>query len=500
MTAAEHPESIQVRISPDKMAATLVIDPGVSTAELNATFIGAMLDERGVSPSGRRNAAVDAAIKAAASGPVEMVVAEGTPPVHGIDARFEASVQGDEVAPAPDASGRVDHHAAKTFTAVRPGDAIGKVFPTVPGVDGVDVSGRTLAAKQGRAARMLFDDTIRVGPPNADGISVVTALRGGLLIRHGELVRVSDTLEIATDVDFAVGNIDFPGDVRIAGGIRDQFVIHAERDLEVRGLVEASNLAGDRDVRLISGMAAREKGSLRAGRDLDAKYLDGLTANGGRDTTVAKEVTNTSLDVGRNFKSPTCVVMGGTIAVPSLCEVAQLGSDAKVATEVILGRFPAIEAVLQRGQQALPALEDRVVRAKSRLEQLKRSVGKLTPAQAEELTELEFGVSEALSKLRGLVEGIRQTLKTARFNAKPRLIVHRMVCPGVKIWLGGYTLEPRADVRGPLEIALGPTGEPRLTLGNGAPISASGHFRVAPASRFTDFEVLDRVLDKALAA
>lgn len=502
MSSAEAHEPIHVRISPDGMTATLVIRGGLSDLELNPAIIGAMLDERGVSPSAERNAAVAAAVARAAKGDVEAVVARGCEPVHGVDARFHpAPDAGKRVTPAAAADGRVDHHAASSFVAIAAGEHLGEVLPAVAGIDGIDVSGRTLAAKQARPAHLLFDDSVAVSEPNAEGVRKVTAKRGGLLIRHGDLIRVSDKLEIATDVDFSVGNIDFPGDVTIAGGVRDCFVITAARNLEIHGLVEAATLTAGADARLSAGMAAREKGTLTVGRDLEAKYLEGLVVTIGRDAAISKEITNSKVEVSRSLCAPTCVIIGGSVTVSGECEVAQLGSEAKVATEVVVGRFAEIENLLKRCMQSLPALEDRVSRAKSRLDQLKRAVGKLTPAQAEELTELEWGASEATGKLRALAEGIRQTLRTARGRSSARLVVHRMISPGVKIWMGNFCIEPRNDVRGPVELTLSASGEVLVkTTTLGEPRSASAIFRVVSSDRFSDFTAIDRAVEKSLAA
>lgn len=494
--------AIQVRIAADRMSATLTIEAGLSEHERSVAALEALLDERGVARSAERTAAVQHASHAAARGRVESVIAAGRAPVHGRDAAFEpAPLLSERRHPAAETAGRVDHHELSTFTIVHAGDRLGRMTPARQGVDGVDVTGRALAAREGRTAKVLFDDSVTVGEPDPHGVSEVRAARAGLVVRHGDLIRVCGRLDVPADVDFSVGNIDFPGDVRINGGVRDCFVVKAGGAVEVRGLVEAATLHAGRDVRLVQGMAGREKGSLTAGRDCEARYLEGLHVLIGRDAVIGKEITNSRVEIGRTLRAPTGAVIGGSLWAASDCEVAQLGSEAGVATEIILGKMPPFESVLRKGLRALPILEERLRVSRERLEQLKHASGRMTASQAEELTELEFGMSEAHGKVKALGEGLGHALASLRSHARARLVVNRVACPGVKIWMGRFLLQPRAEVRGPFELTLSAAGEPLFRqMPSGAAEPASAHFRTAPDPTYVDVAEVERVAQRACAA
>lgn len=494
--------AIQVRIAADRMSATLAVEAGLPEHERSVAALEAVLDERGVARSAERTAAVQHASHAAARGRVETVVAEGRPAVHGRDAAFEpAPLLTERRHPAAETAGRVDHHQLSTFIIVRAGDRLGRMTPARHGVDGVDVTGRALAAREGRTAKVLFDDSVVVGDPDPHGVSEVRAARSGQVVRHGDLIRVAGRLDVPADVDFSVGNIDFPGDVRVSGGVRDCFVVKAEGSVEVRGLVEAATLAAGRDIRLVQGMAGREKGSLSAGRDCEARYIEGLDVVIGRDAVIGKEITNSRVEIGRTLRAPSGAVIGGSLWVASDCEVAQLGSEAGVATDIILGKFPPFESILRRGLRTLPVLEERLRASRERLEQLRHAAGRMTASQAEELTELEFGMSEAHGKVKAVGEGLGHVIASLRAHAHARLVVHRVACPGVKIWMGRFLLQPRAEVRGPFELTLSAGGEPLFrTLPSGAHEPASAHFRTAADAAYVDVAEVERLVQRAAAA
>lgn len=499
---AEGVAPIQVRIDADRMSATLSIEAGLPEHERSPAVLEALLDERGVARSAERTQAVQHAAHAAAKGRFEAVIAQGRAPVHGRDAAFEpAPLLTERHHPAVEHGGRVDHHQASSFTVVRAGDRLGRVTPARRGADGVDVTGRALAAREGRPAKVLFDESVTVADPDAHGVSDVRAARAGLVVRHGDLIRISGTLDVPSDVDFSVGNIDFPGDVRVNGGVRDCFIVKAEGAVEVRGLVEAATVSAGCDVRLVQGMAGREKGSLTAGRDCEAKYLEGLHVVVGRDLTVGREVTNSRVEVGRALHAPTGAIIGGVFWVAAEAEIAQLGSEAGVATEIVLGKIAALEGLLRKGLRTLPVLEERLRASRERLEQIRNASGRLTASQAEELTELEFGFSEAQSKVKAVGEGLGHALASLRAHSKARLVVNRLICPGVKIWMGRFLVQPRADLRGPFELTLSAAGEPMIQRPpSGRVEPASGHFRIAPDSAHVDLTEVERVVSRAVAA
>lgn len=496
MDAAALDRLVRVSISADRLAASVIIHPGLDAEFLTPELVNSFLDQHAVARSGPRDEAVAALIAQARSRPeaaAEAVVARGVTPVHGTPGRFELAPRAEP--PARDAASATDHYQRSPFHVVLAGERVGTLFPPTDGADGVDVTGQTIPTKPGLASPVRFDQTLLV-----DASGSVTALIPGIVILTDASLRLLDTLEVEGYVDFSTGHIDFPGHVSVARGIRDCFSVRTGRSLTVRELVEAARLETGEDAILESGMAAREKGSLTVGRDLHAKYLDNVEARIERDAVIAKEAANCYLRVGRCFAGPGCSFVGGELFAMSV-EVAQLGSRAGVATGVVLGRVAEFEDKATRLAQAVIPMRKRVEALSDKLNQLRRSSGRMTPSQAEELTELQFELASQQDRLDKLVHGLDTYLRVIAARAQGSLTVHRTLCAGVRLWIGRWRAEFHTELMGPATIALDSSGEPVINDPSApTPTPLSRFARVIADDRFIDVDHLRKDCELPRAA
>jgi uncharacterized protein (DUF342 family) len=462
----------RVEISPDRLEAGLVLEKGLAREDVHELALIARLDEVGVVASPDRDLFVRAAIRQyfdSGCARTRVVVATGTRPVHGIDGRLElfgaapaepAQPTAPIVTKAPD--GRVDHHARASIAWIKAGDVIGRLHAPVEGRDGVDVCGGAVRAKGAHAVPFSSDGSVRA---RADGVLV--ALRAGVVERHGPHVRVSRTLEVAQDVDFAVGNLVFPGDVVLLKGVRDGFSVESGGDLVVRDLVDAATLVSGGSVTLEKGMAAREIGRISVHRDVQALYLTNVQGTVGRDLVVASEIGNCTLVVGREVKSPHAALVRGQIIVAGACQLGDLGSEAGVETILSLGRQDQAQSLASRAAELLKSLGDAAGKSQQRLQSLKRLGGKLSAAQAEELTELEFSAQRDTMLLGKATRAFGHLCRVIDANTRARLAIGRAIYKGVRLEVGGFDATFSKAVRGPLVIESDKGQAPTITIGTG---------------------------------
>lgn len=168
------------------------------------------------------------------------------------------------------------------------------------------------------------------------------------------------------------------------------------------------------------------------------------------------------------MRSPGCCVAGGRLTCGRAVDVATLGSESRVTTEVVLGALPEIDALTAQLVELLPALEQRAQKALGDLVQLQSVKGKLSHGQAERLTELEFEVAETRGKVASVTQRLEKLETLAKARTSVELIVRERIYAGVRvIWngaggQGGWTLEIKTDARGPLRIDADDAGRPRL--------------------------------------
>jgi hypothetical protein len=199
------------------------------------------------------------------------------------------------------------------------------------------------------------------------------------------------------------------------------------------------------------------------GRDLAAKYLINTRVEVGRDARVSNEITNCQTVIGRHLDAPACTIAGGSLRVAGASHVGQLGSEACPPTELWLGSAPGLESLLAQAGETLRAIQDQCAKAHAKLEEFRRALTRPSSAQAAALTLLETAVATWEGRRTALIGAAREALRTLRANTAADLTVQGHIFAGVRLHLGPFTAEPRADLKGPLRIWVDERGVPQLT-------------------------------------
>lgn len=487
----------RIVVSPDGVHASLHLRPGLEPTDITPEAIEAILAARGIRPSKITRSAADLIADQILKDPnavVENIVAEGVAPVHGIDGRFELCdelLERSRKLAEKSEEGDSNHYARSAFIIVEEGEHLGRVHKHSDAQDGQDVRGKILKANPGRPCQMKFDASVEVHP---DG-SVVSRRKGRLEFNPSSL-SVDPVLEVAESVDFSTGNVSFPGDVIIRKGVKDCFTVDVGGNLEIVELVEAATIKARRTILLRRGMAGRGKGELVAGGDLEARYLDGSDIVVGHDLRVQKELTSCSTRVGRAIESPGCTVNGGELHARFGGRVRALGGEAETETIVAVGRDPNFDELVRTLDEMIPAILKRLEKARAELADLQRSAAKLTPAQAESMTSLQFEIMTGQSRLPKIIAVVEHLLKAYERLDDVTLTVERTIMPGVTISIGANAATIKEPIRGPVTIALDDSGA--LIMKNPAtgtitPLSTKA--KLKPAAGALDLNELRRWLE-----
>lgn len=465
---------ISVKLSPDRLEAFLVVMPGIDRAYVSADVALAKALSQALKPGPLLSQRINRAIEAfgehdlGAKGEFRAALAEGQKAIDGQNGSFalepeldaihvlsQSKAAAQEQQPKkPSTDETLDHRSRSTLMVVKAGQRIGTITKATEGTDGLDVCGNTLRAKPGKSIAAKFDaQTIEChesGP-------VFAKVAGQLVYDHDGL-HVCPTLIVDAYVDFSTGNIDFPGNVEVRKGIRDCFQVVSGRSITAGGLVEAADLTSARDIELLGGIAAREKGSVHAGRDLLARYLNGATVHVGRNLVVDREICDCKVAVTGNVSSPKAAVMGGMLSAMGRCEIAQAGSDAGAHTVICIGRAETLDGLVARSLRIIDKLEEKVGAARKQIRDL-RADPAASSLKAEMMTSLQFEAAELEAKLVPLKESLRATLRLIDSKAETVLHVHEYLYSGVEIRAGGQRAVLSQSLKGPLTVTLDEIGE-----------------------------------------
>ena len=332
------PESFRVVISPDKMKAVCrFYPPSTSGAELNPADIKSTLKLQGVTKG-----VDDNAIQGYLSDRhycTDYVLAKGLAPTDGQDASIEYFFNTNpNLKPKLNEDGSVDFFSLSAISLVKAGDKLASLTREVPGEPGYNVIGDTLPPREVRKLQLKFGRNIEL---SEDELTITSQVNGHASLVEGK-VFVSDVYEVS-DVDTATGNIEYAGNVCVLGNVKTGFSVKAEGDVEVRGVVENATVEATGNVTIARGMNGMSKGTITAGGNVVAKFLENANVNAGG--YVHAEAILHSNVICRGEVTVTGkkgFITGGIIRTPASVEAKTIGSTMGVDTEIEVGTDPKL--------------------------------------------------------------------------------------------------------------------------------------------------------------
>ncbi|MCL2054098.1 MAG: FapA family protein [Oscillospiraceae bacterium] len=165
--------------------------------------------------------------------------AEGTPANNGTDGTITYHYDKEvSLTPVEDDRGFVDYKDLGLIRNIKPGDVIADITLPTMGENGFDVRGNTLRCIPGKPAKYTIGANTAL---SEDGLQILSKTEGNINYRNGTFV-VDNIVRVNGDVDAAVGNIDFSGDVEVKGEVTAGFKIISKSNIVVNGNVNGAIL------------------------------------------------------------------------------------------------------------------------------------------------------------------------------------------------------------------------------------------------------------------
>ena len=120
---------------------------------------------------------------------------------------------------------------------VREGQRLVTLIPHTEGIPGKNVKGEEVPGKDGKKLALPKGKNVNI---TEDGLGLISTVDGEVKLLDGK-VSVFSVYEVKKDVDNSTGNIRFNGKVVVMGNVLTGFIIEAEGDIEVYGVVEVHN-------------------------------------------------------------------------------------------------------------------------------------------------------------------------------------------------------------------------------------------------------------------
>jgi uncharacterized protein len=427
---------ISATISPDNMEAIMEVERN-SEHPLDVETIKRLLQEAGVRYGIDEEACVYLA-EAVKNIPVgERIthpVAHGTPPIDGENGRLEMVVEyhRNQVGLELD-FGKIDFHQRGAFTGVEKGQLIANIVLPTPGTPGKNVCGEELKPQPGKPADFRAGQGTKIEPNRTE----LRATRAGDLRCAGELIEVMDMIRIAGNVDFAVGNIECEGPVRIQGDVLPGFHIHAVGDVVISGVVDSAEVNSQGSVIVSQGVIRGSR--IYAKKGIMVGYVRESYLESESTIKIVNEAVNSTvvsadtIGVATNGR-----VVGGRLLARNHIEVGTAGLPKGVLTVLAAGVNPFDEYQAARLQASIKWTEKREALV-DRMKDL---------AHPEHHPVLEQMVSQQTTRREQHMEELAELQQNAVEHIDSRVKANVAIHPGVVIRIGPAELPIKTEQPG----------------------------------------------------
>ncbi len=441
--------SLTVDITDSEMKVYLMAyPPGEGGADPSVAEIVSYLQSNGVVVG-----VDEEAIQRFADEPVyreSVLVASGEPPRDGADARVVYSFETNPgQVTLKETNGRVDFKELNLVHNVVEGQMLAKKVAAARGEPGQTVTGRLLAASDGKDIELPVGKNVRLSD---DGMTALAEVNGQVMITGGKIV-VEPIHIIAGDVNLRTGNVLFLGTVIVKGNVDDGFTVKAAGNIEVMGSVGKSTLDAEGDIIVHQGVAGKTAGLIRCGKSVWAKFIENARVEAGELVVVSDGIiSSTILSDGRIIcKGRRASIVGGQLKAVEEINAKSLGSVAGSETVLEVGYDP-------KRKERLSQLDGRKQELRNELSDIQLNMGtienfvkagrKIPPDKKkyyQELKERKIDLEDDLKKLDK--EATEITAYLSDLKVAGRISASGTVYPGVKISIKDAFLEVRNEFK-----------------------------------------------------
>ena len=220
--------------------------------------------------------------------------------------------------------GRVDYKYMSPFIMVKKDQPLATKYEWKEGVPGTGVTGETVAPKKKEITLEKPGEGTYTGED-----TIVRAAFSGRFTVQNDIFSVSQVLDVKGNVDYHTGNVIFSGDITISGEIKDGFQVYAGGSVYCNETIEAADITAKKQLLAKMGIFGKDKGVVRAGEEIQAKFIQHCTVKARKCVYVQDSLLNSfvkTLEMVRTGEHGK--IIGGEISAVQGVSAFQIGNDA----------------------------------------------------------------------------------------------------------------------------------------------------------------------------
>ncbi|MCX6168000.1 MAG: FapA family protein [Ignavibacteriales bacterium] len=376
----------------------------------------------------------------------KFIVAEGSPPLFGEDAKLEfyfPTVK--SLRPQISEDGHIDYREISVVNSVDKDDVlIRKIAPTL-GPKGMDVLGNELPGSYGKDMNILLGQgTYR---DSADNM-IIKASADGIIFYDEQKVsiEVQKIFLIKGSVDFSTGNVNVKSSVEIHGDVNPGFSVKTPYNIQINGTVEQATILCDGTLKVKEGIVGDGKLLIYAGGDIHSGYINNQHLKCKGSLFVGSELRNSVVDCGDEVMmlKNTGVIIGCKLYVSNKVTSATIGNKYNVPTEIEVG-------INFKFKETYDLKKAEIIAVHKVIDTLKKNI-----AQISQQAETSLNTKRILTfrdecdaytvKLEKLRKDLQEIEKQYYDVGNPAVYVTKTVYPGTIIKLKHTTFEVKEDI------------------------------------------------------
>ncbi|HNT35146.1 MAG TPA: FapA family protein [bacterium] len=374
----------------------------------------------------------------------DILIARGTPPVHGINGSVKYTIPPDAIRAAPrlNPDGKVDMKELQVLHNFHTNDVLAELIPHTLGIAGKSVSGEPIEPQPGKPATLTVGKGTMVSPDRTK----LVAANDGALVYHEGIICIYPVFTVKEDVDYSVGNLDFVGTIFVKGNVLSGFRVKAEGDISIDGLVEAAQIFAGNEIVIRGGVQGGGRAIIEAGGSIYANFINDAKLRAGEKIETRGSIMRCEVFAADEIVSPSKEgeIVGGKVIAGRKVQVQNLGTALGVTTFIEVGTDPSIvsrletlQALLAEDQEAFKQIAQTV----DKIRTLERRIGRLPSRNQREFeaalnnlntlrANIELGQNE-ITRLEQQLEAMKES----------SVCVLGTVHPGVVIKIGKSTFK-----------------------------------------------------------
>ncbi|MBO5372509.1 MAG: DUF342 domain-containing protein [Lachnospiraceae bacterium] len=364
----------------------------------------------------------------------EYLIAKGIPPTLGKDARIEYFFSTNRsLKPKHNEDGSVNYHDLDIISKVEKDQLLARLIPAVPGNPGKTVRGEDIKPRDVQNLHLSYANNIRV---SEDGMEIYSEVTGHASLVQGK-VFVSGVYEVPADVDNSIGDIEYPGNVLVRGNVKSGFIVKADGDIVVEGVVEGAQLYAGGQIIVKRGIHGMGKGLLKAKSNVVIKFIESATVESGgyvdTESIIQSKVSASTEIIVNGGKG---LIIGGDVQACNRVSARTIGSEMGTSTVVEVGvepekleRFSMLQQTAKELAKKIEAIRPILLNYSEKLK-----AGVVIPADKVEFMKQQVIALKSLQSQLAPVNEELNILRTEFMNAgRAKVEIQNVIYPGVVI-------------------------------------------------------------------